>query len=106
MEEQINPEYLYKIVSQEQWQESLLRNEVMISPMDKDFIHLAKEDQVARVVQKFWSHMDYVVLKLISRKLPGRLIYEVNAGGNTKFYHLYEGSIPLEAVASTLLSRH
>lgn len=41
---------------------------------------------------------EVVLLKLETAKLRGRLVYEVNPGGTTKYYHLYEGSIPLEAV--------
>lgn len=92
------PEYLYKVVSTEQWQESLLKNQIIPSSLDKNFIHLSKEDQVSHVVQKFWNKMDHVILKLASKKLTGRLIYETNPGGTSKYYHLYEGNIPLEAV--------
>lgn len=92
------PDYLYKIISQEDWQKSLLQNEVASSPKDEDFIHLAKEDQIVHVIQKFWKNQNYIVLKLDSKKLGGRLIYETNPGGNTLYYHLYEGNIPLEAV--------
>lgn len=98
MEQNFNPEHLYKIVSKEQWQASLEGNEVVLSAQDQDFIHLAKEDQVAHVVQKFWTNADHIVLKLVAKKLKGRLIYETNPGGSTKHYHLYEGCIPLEAV--------
>lgn len=98
MEQNTVPEYLYKIVSPDQWQESQLKNEIVTSPLDQDFIHLAKEDQVASVVKKFWNNMDYIVLKLDSKKLSGFLIYETNPGGATYYYHLYNGMIPLEAV--------
>lgn len=99
------PEYLYKILSPEQWQESLLHNEIALSSMDKDFIHLTKEEQVVQVAQKFWENMDYIVLKLASRRLMGRLVYETNPGGSTHYYHLYEGNIPLDAVADVTIVR-
>jgi uncharacterized protein (DUF952 family)/FMN phosphatase YigB (HAD superfamily) len=99
------PEYLYKIVSQEQWQKNLLRNEVVGSSIDDEFIHLAKEDQVDHVVKKFWSNIDYIVLKFASKKLVGRLIYEKNPGGSTEYYHLYEGNIPLDAVVDVTVVR-
>jgi len=98
IEQNMNPQYLYKIVSPEQWQESLLGSEIVLSPMDKEFIHLSKEDQVSHVVQKFWDNKQYVVLKLSTEKLKGRLTYETNPGGTTQYYHLYEGHIPLDAV--------
>lgn len=99
------PEYLYKIISQEQWQKSLLENKVIGSSIDEEFIHLAKEDQVDHVVKKFWNNMDYIVLRLASKKLVGRLIYEKNPGGSTEYYHLYEGNIPLDAVVEVTVVR-
>jgi uncharacterized protein (DUF952 family)/FMN phosphatase YigB (HAD superfamily) len=99
------PEYLYKIVSLKEWQKSLLHNEIALSSMDKEFIHLAKEEQVVHVVQKFWGNMDYIVLKLVSKKLVGRLVYEINHGGSTQYYHLYDGNIPLDAVVDVTISR-
>lgn len=99
------PEYLYKIISHEKWQKSLLQNEVVRSSIDKEFIHLANEDQVNHVVQKFWNNTDYILLKLASKKLVGRLIYETNPGGSRQYYHLYEGTIPLEAVVDVTIVR-
>lgn len=99
------PEHLYKIISFEQWQKSLLQNEVVGSPIDTEFVHLAKEDQLDHVAQKFWNNMDYIVLKLASKKLVGRLIFETNPGGSTQYYHLYEGSIPLDAVVDVTVVR-
>jgi uncharacterized protein (DUF952 family) len=98
MTEEIHPEYLYKIVSMEQWQESLMQNRIVLSTSDDKFIHLAKEDQVEEVVRKYWSDKNHMILKLSVEKLIGLLIYEANPGRSTKYYHLYDGSIPLEAV--------
>lgn len=99
------PEHLYKIISSEQWQKSLLQNEIVGSPIDKEFVHLAKDDQLDHVAQKFWNNMDYIVLKLASKKLVGRLIFETNPGGSTQYYHLYEGNIPLDAVVDVTVVR-
>lgn len=99
MEEfQMEPQFLYKVVSYKAWQESLKLNLVVGSDIDRDFIHLAKEDELDHVVQKFWKGQDYILLKLSTHRLSGRLVYETNPGGTTKYYHLYEGMIPLEAV--------
>lgn len=97
-QENLIPEHLYRIVSFEQWQESRLQNQVADSPIDHDFIHLATEQQLARITQKFWNNKDYIILKLSSKKLTGRLVYETNPGGTTRYYHLYEGSVPLNAI--------
>lgn len=92
------PAYLYKVISRQAWEESKAQNQLILSPMDKDFIHLAKEDQVEYVVNKFWAGKDYLVLKLDTKKLVGKLVYESNPGGSTKYYHLYDGCIALDAV--------
>lgn len=90
--------YLYKIVSPEEWQESLFKTHVVASQLDKNFIHLATEDQVPHVVQKFWHGKNHIILKLDLKKTTGRLVLETNPGGTTQYYHLYQGKIPLEAV--------
>lgn len=92
------PEYLYKIVSPEEWKESQIQNQIVPSSMDRDFIHLSTETQLAPIAQKYWKNMDYIILKLASKKLTGRMAYEANPGGINLYYHLYEGRIPLDAV--------
>jgi uncharacterized protein (DUF952 family) len=94
----IVPEYLYKIVSEEDWKKSKLENMVVKSAMDKEFIHLATKEQLASVTKKFWENQCYIILKLDVKQLSGRLIQEKNPGGTTLYYHLYEGNIPLDAV--------
>ena len=68
--------------------------------MDDQFIHLATKKQVAHVADKFWKDLEYVILKIDSTKILGRLSYETNPGGSTRYYHLYDGIIPLEAVTT------
>jgi uncharacterized protein (DUF952 family) len=92
------PQYLYKIVSPESWQKSQAQKVLETSSFDEDFIHLATEEQLPHVAQKFWNNKPYIILTLDTKKLSGRLIYETNPGGATLYYHLYEGNIPLEAV--------
>jgi len=96
------PESLYKIVSPEDWHLSQLQLQVVNSSMDTNFIHLAKDDQLASISKKFWNEKEFIVLKLDSVKLKGNLIYEINPGGTTKYYHLYGGTIPLDAVVEIL----
>lgn len=98
------PEYLYKILSPKKWQESLQQKQVVLDSADNEFIHLSKEDQLSRITQKYWNAKDHVILKLSVDKLVGNLIFEANSGGENKYYHLYEGSIPLDAVLETLYS--
>lgn len=66
------PQFLYKIVSPEEWLESNQRDQVVTLLIDKGFIHLATEGQIPHIVQKFWNGKPYIILKLNSKKLIGR----------------------------------
>ncbi|MCP5508290.1 MAG: DUF952 domain-containing protein [Chlamydiales bacterium] len=91
------PKYLYKILTRENWEKSC--TVVSLSKADTDFIHLATEEQLARIISKFWSGAsEYVILKLETERLPGELVHESNPGGKNKYYHLYQGTIPLGAI--------
>lgn len=106
MQQNPAPDHLYKILSVEQWNEIVATKQFTPSRQDKDFIHLAKEDQVAKVIQKFWNTNPCILLKLDRKKLKGDLVYETNPGGSTRYYHLYDGTIPFDAVlASELFSK-
>jgi uncharacterized protein (DUF952 family) len=96
---EMTPEYLYKIISVEDWKKSQGMDSVKLSSGDHDFIHLSKEDQLDRIIEKYWTDTpEFIVLKIYTDKLPGKLVYEANPGGSNKYYHLYNGSIPLNAV--------
>jgi len=78
------------------------RETVHLPSMDADFIHLSTEDQLERIIKKFWVDVsEYVVLKIETEKLPGKLVLETNPGGTNQYYHLYDGSIPLSAIVET-----
>lgn len=92
------PSVLYKVMSIDAWKISQEKGALHLSTMDADFVHLSKEDQVAHVVSKFWKGEDYVLLRLDPKRFIGRLVYESNRSGSSKYFHLYEGTIPTEAV--------
>lgn len=99
MQMEQTPEYLYKILSSEDWKKSESGLFVVIPKEDKDFIHLSKDDQVDRIIDKYWkTQSEFVILKVKTDHLPGTLVYEANPGGTNKYYHLYAGSIPLKAI--------
>lgn len=90
---------LYKVISIEKWKESEGKDHIVLNDMDKDFIHFSTEEQLPRILEKFWKNKDYMVLKIDPRKLPGRLVFETNPDGSgQKYYHLYEGSLPKDAI--------
>lgn len=92
------PPYLYKILSKDAWEESLQKGSLVLTADDTIFIHLATNEQVPRIADKFFKGIEYIVLKVDTKKMQGRLVLESNPGGISQYYHLYDGVIPLEAV--------
>jgi uncharacterized protein (DUF952 family) len=102
LENKMTPQYLYKVLSSEDWKKSQGMEVVKLTDADRDFIHLAKGDQLDRIVGKYWDKVpEYVVLKIDTKKLPGKLVFEANPGGENKYYHLYGSSIPLKSVVES-----
>lgn len=100
------PDFLYKILSCENWQESRDRLNLLLPAEDRAFIHFSTEEQLPRIIEKYWKEAPcYAVVKVASSKLEGRLVFEVNPGGSTRYYHLYEGSIPQSAVVGAQIVR-
>ena len=101
------PQFLYKILSIENWQQSKRLPTLELGPDDQAFIHLATEDQLERILEKYWKkEKTFVILRIDTKKLKGKLVFEANPGGANRYYHLYDGAIPLEAVVeSRLISR-
>lgn len=98
-EERVVEKYIYKVISMENWNLSQGQHSLRLSSMDDHFVHFAKEGQLEGVLRKFWSHVPkYIVLKIDPIKLVGDLVFETNPGGKDKYYHLYNGHVPLEAV--------
>ena len=95
----IQPTYLYKVLTIDDWKESHFLKSVKLSEADENFIHFSTENQLERIIEKYWAHLPhFIVLKIDPIKLVGKLVYEVNPGGLNKYYHLYEGSIPLNSI--------
>lgn len=93
------PAYLYKIISVENWEQSKDQDRLKLSQMDNNFIHFSTEKQLDRIINKFWKNEPrFFVLKINIKQLPGKLIFESNPGGTSKYYHLYDGFIPTDSV--------
>lgn len=98
------PTYLYKVLSMDDWEKS--SETVHLSSMDANFIHLSTEDQLDKIIEKYWAGVsEFVVLKIEATKLSGNLILEANPGGTNKYYHLYNGSIPLSAIVESKIKK-
>lgn len=95
----MTPQYLYKILSLPDWKASQQRTTLKLASSDDAFIHLATRDQLERIIDKYWQNEpEFVLLKLDTSKLKGKLQYEANPNGFNQYYHLYGGAIPLEAI--------
>lgn len=93
------PTYLYKILSVDDWEKSQHMEHIKVPIADNDCIHFSMENQVDTIIKRYWSNIpQFFVLKVDTNKLIGNLVFEVNPGGTTKYYHLYDGAIPLSAV--------
>lgn len=93
------PDNLYKIISLENWAASANSDRLSLSPHDNDFIHLATDEQLEKIIAKFWGNIpEFVVLTLDTTLLPGRLILEANNPHGNLYYHLYDGFIPLKSI--------
>lgn len=97
-EQSVKPEYLYKVLSPENWEKSQSGEFLVLSDDDKAFIHLSTFEQLERIIDKYWKGSDYVVLKINTDQLQGNLVLEANPGGTNQYYHLYDGKIPLHSI--------
>lgn len=96
------PPYLYKILSYRQWQSTENTKTVLLPAEDDAFIHLSTDDQLDKIISKCWSNApQFVILKIKTDKLEGKLVYESNPGGSTKYYHLYKGFIPFPSIVES-----
>jgi uncharacterized protein (DUF952 family) len=93
------PKYLYKVLSLINWQASQNKDNIVLSHDDINFVHFATRKQLDKILKKYWAQVpDYVILQVITKKLIGTLVYEVNLGGSNRYYHLYNGYIPLNSI--------
>lgn len=93
------PQFLYKIVSQEDWQNSQGKKTLSLPAFDADFIHFATREQVGQVVRKFWANAEgFFLLRVAYDELEGDCVLEANPGGTNLYYHLYNGAIAMSSV--------
>lgn len=98
------PKYLYKVLSVENWHATQNSSTVELAAEDEAFIHFSTEEQLPRILTKYWADIpQFMVLKIASNELHGELVYEKNPGGAAKYYHLYNGNIPLRSIVEAKL---
>jgi uncharacterized protein (DUF952 family) len=107
VQQEKTPPYLYKVLSLENWKQSQAAKSLALSADDQAFIHFSREDQLERITSKYWSSVpEYMILKISTAKLLGKLVLEANPGGTSKYYHLYDGSIPLDAITESKIVKN
>ncbi len=89
---------LYKILTIDDWDRSKQSDRLCTSANDSAFVHFATEKQYPAVVQKWFANIPHAVMRIDSTKLVGKLVLEWDRKHTDKYYHLYDGHVPLEAV--------
>lgn len=96
------PEILYKIVTQKQFADSHERDVLLLSESDQKFIHFSTKEQYPEILQKLANRApleQYLVLEVNTKQLVGDMKFEANPGKSEKFFHLYNGYIPMSALS-------
>jgi len=95
---------IYKIFPSRNLDESQKLGYIKPLYNDTQFIHLATYDQIDKIVAKYWAdELNLLIAKIDPVKITGELVYETNPGGTNKYYHLYNGKIPLDAIMEIYL---
>ncbi len=91
--------YIYHIAAQADWDRAKESGLYAVPSLKEEgFIHCSMEDQVARVLDRFYSgRKDVVVLCIDSRKLTSQLVYEWAPSMEATFPHVY-GAINTDSV--------
>lgn len=92
---------IYHIVRPEDWENASGNTEYAAESLETEgFIHCSYEDQLAAVLERYYSGAgEVVVLEIDTDLLGSRLVVEPSTGGEL-FPHIY-GTINLDAVTGT-----
>ena len=101
-ETKLFPQYLYKILSLRNWQATQSRKTAQLSAEDDAFIHFSAQDQLEKIIEKYWAdEPQIVILKIDSNKLEGELVFETIPDETSKSYHLYNGFLPFNSIVES-----
>lgn len=106
-ESSLAPAHLYKVTTKSLWDQSQQLGYLALSPTDAYFVHLSEKEDVEKIIEKYFpTQKTVIVLELDPSALQGDLVKEVNPGGTKKYYHLYNGKIPLNAVINVEIRKN
>jgi len=105
----MEPEYVYRISSEEEWSDARKANGLLGGKLDKDsgFVHLSTMEQVPGTLKLFFKgREDLLLLKINVKELGSSLKWESSGGGSEAFPHFYGSSgehapVPLTAIEET-----
>lgn len=91
--------YIYHMAAREDWERSKEGGVYEVPSLKEEgFIHCCMEEQVARVLERFYKDAaETVVLRIDSRKLTSQLVYEWSPSMEATYPHVY-GPINTDAV--------
>ncbi len=93
---------IYHVVTNENWQKALAQGFYEHASLKAEgFIHASKEDQVKGVLERYYKHVnDLLLLHIDETKLTAPLKYELAPSINQEFPHIY-GPLNIDAVVKT-----
>lgn len=96
-------ENIYHITTQNQWQTAQQKGFYEAASLAVEgFIHCSTEQQVAGVLERYYSGVNNLVKLVIdTSKLTHKLVYELAPSVNQQFPHIY-GTINLDAVVEVI----
>ena len=66
---------LFKVITEENWRKSQDQGHIFLSPLDAAFIHFAQQDEVDRIVKKYFPYeVSVIVVEVDSTLLPRNLV--------------------------------
>jgi uncharacterized protein (DUF952 family) len=91
--------YIYHIASKEAWEQARSTGQYIVPSLKEEgFIHCSMEEQVPRVLERFYTdRRDLVLLCIDSGKLGSQLVYEWAPSMEATFPHVY-GPINTDSV--------
>ncbi len=95
---------IYHVTSSKKWNDALAKGSYEAPSLHTEgFIHLSTKEQVAGVLQRYYSGKnDLVLLHIEEDKIIAPLKYELAPSVNEMFPHIY-GALNIDAVATTEL---
>ena len=83
--------FVYRILNLEEWLDFKKKKVFSGNYLDKrsGYIHLSTKHQVRKTIDIYFKEKKIVILKIETKKLKKKIVWEISRGGE-KFPHLYD----------------